>query len=174
MLLWQRHPKAVRGLVLQATALEWKAARYERTVWRLMSLFEASLRMGSGKGWVERALRQAIEASPDLAPWRAWLAGELRRGDPTALAEAGRALSRYDARPFASMVNVPCAVVVTTRDRLVRPRKQRRLAASLHARVWEIAGDHDAPWVLSDELCRVTVQSVDAVAASATLAREAN
>ena len=39
-----------------------------------------------------------------------------------AIADAGRALGNYDARAFAGDVDVPTAVVVTTKDRLVRPR----------------------------------------------------
>ena len=157
MHLWRRHPGLVCGLVLQATALEWRASLPERWMWRFMGLLELSLRIGNPNGLVERILRDAIEECPDIRPLRGWLKGELRRGDPRALADAGRALGNHDARPFAGAVDVPTAVVVTTRDRLVRPRKQRALAAAVPgARTFDIRADHDAPLMRRDEFRAVT------------------
>lgn len=168
LLLWQRHPELVAGLVLEATALEWRASLRERMVWKTMALVEFALRLGPQKGLLERVLREAIELSPDLAPYRGWLKGELRRGDATDIAQAGRALGDYDARPFAGRVDVPAAVVVTTKDRLVRARKQRQLAKAIPgARTFELAGDHDASLVLPDAFRSVTVAALRSVGAGA-------
>lgn len=157
MHLWRQHRDLVCGLVLQATALEWRATWWERFMWRFMGLVELSLRIGNPDGLVERILRDAIEECPDLRPLRGWLKGELRRGDPADLAAAGRALGNYDARLFAGDVDVPAAVVVTTRDRLVRPRKQRALAAAIPwAHVVDVKADHDAPLMKADEFRRAT------------------
>ncbi len=161
MLLWQRHPHLVAGIVLEATALEWRASLRERLVWKTMGLLEYALRIGPSRGLVERALREAIDQAPDLAPFRPWLKAELRRGDPADLADAGRALGRYDARGFAGSVDVPAAVVVTTKDRLVRPRKQRALAKAIPgARVFELAGDHDVCLVSPESFASVTVEAL--------------
>lgn len=161
MLLWQRHPHLVAGLVLEATALEWRASMRERIIWKAMSLIELALRVGPSRGLVERALREAIDQAPDLAPFRSWLKAELRRGDPTELANAGRALGRYDARRFAGSVDVPTALVVTTKDRLVRPRKQRALAKAIPgATTFEVAGDHDVCLVSPQEFASVTVAAL--------------
>ena len=87
-----------------------------------------------------------------------------------------RALGEYDARGFASSVDVPTAVVVTTRDRLVRPRKQRALAEAVpDARVFELDGDHDACLVSAGPFRSVTVAALRSVGAGAVLreAREA-
>jgi pimeloyl-ACP methyl ester carboxylesterase len=166
MLLWLRHRSLVAGLVLQATALEWRASVRERLVWKTMGLLEYALRLGPSKGLIDRTLRRAIETAPDLAPYRGWLKAELRRGDPTDLAAAGRALGSYDARPFAREVNVPTAVVVTTKDRLVRARKQRRLLAAIPgARHFELDGDHDACLLRPREFEAVTVAALGAVGA---------
>lgn len=164
MLLWRRHPSLVKALVLEATALEWRASMRERVVWKTMAVLEYLLRLGPQRGLVERVLRDAIETAPDLAPYRGWLKGELRRGDPAEIADAGRALGEYDARPFAAHVDVPTAVVVTTRDRLVRPRKQRALVGAIPgARMLELAGDHDASLVHPDAFVAVTVEALRAV-----------
>ena len=161
MLLWQRHPHLVAGIVLEATALEWRASLRERLIWKTMGLVEYVMRIGPSKGLVERVLRDAVEQAPDLAPYRPWLKAELRRGDPGDLAEAGRALGRYDARGFAGEVDVPAAVVVTTRDRLVRPRKQRALAKAIPgAKVFELDGDHDVCLVSPEEFASVTVAAL--------------
>ncbi|HZQ28031.1 MAG TPA: alpha/beta fold hydrolase [Acidimicrobiales bacterium] len=148
VLLWQRHRRLVSGLVLAATALEWRASTRERAVWRIMRAFEWLFRLGLPRNVLERYLRAAFEECPELEPWRGWLVGELRRGDPVEVAEAGRALSRWDFRPAAGSVDVPAAVVLTTRDRLVRPRKQRALARAIPgAVVVPVDGDHDAALV---------------------------
>lgn len=161
MLVWQRHPHLVAGMVLQATALEWRASLRERLVWKTMGVVEYVLRIGPSRGLVERALREAVDQAPDLAPYRSWLKAELQRGDPGALADAGRALGEYDGRPFAGDVDVPTAVVVTTKDRLVRPRKQRALAAAIPgATVLELAGDHDASLVSPADFAEVTVAAL--------------
>ncbi|HUF33398.1 MAG TPA: alpha/beta fold hydrolase [Acidimicrobiales bacterium] len=164
MLLWRRHPELVDALVFQATALEWRASRRERLVWKTMGLLEYVLRLGAPRGMIDRLLRDAIETSPDLAPYQGWLKGELRRGDPTDTAHAGRALGGYDARPFASEVDVPTAVVITTEDRLVRPRKQRALAKAVPgATVHQLRGDHDACLVSGRDFARVTATAIDDV-----------
>jgi pimeloyl-ACP methyl ester carboxylesterase len=161
MLLARRHPGKVAALVMQATALEWHRSARERLVWRLLPVFELSLRLGTGAGFVERILRQAIEEQPELDAYRPWLAAEFRRGLARELADAGRALSRYDARPWAGQLGLPSVMLITTRDRLVRPAKQRELAQALHACVIEIDADHDLPLVRGGEYGRLTRLAVD-------------
>lgn len=169
LLLAQRHPSRVAGLVFEATALEFNNNPRERVLWRGLNLVEAALRHGTGDGVVQRVLREAIDRQPALDPYRAWIAGEFRRGNVGDIIEAGRALSRYDGRLFAPAVGVPAAVVVTTDDRLVAPRKQRALAAALDATVFELAGDHDSPIVGGATFGRVTRAAVDHVAGRAGL-----
>jgi len=146
MLLWRRHPELVDGLIFEATALEWRASARERLTWKFLAGAELVFRLGPSRGLVERYLGQVVELSPEIAQWQGWLKGEMRRADPSALAQAGRALSRYDARPFAASVDVPAAVVVTTIDRLVRPKKQHALARAIpQSATFELGADHDAP-----------------------------
>jgi pimeloyl-ACP methyl ester carboxylesterase len=169
MLLARRHPGTVAALVMQATALEWRRTVRERMVWRLLAVLELSLRLGTGTGVTERLLRQTIEEAPELEAYRPWLAAEFRRGLARELADAGRALSRYDAQPWASELGLPAAMLITTSDRLVRPSKQRELAEALHAQVIEVDADHDLPLVNGDEYARLTKLAVDTAAAAAGL-----
>jgi pimeloyl-ACP methyl ester carboxylesterase len=154
---------------MQATALEWHRTARERMIWRLLPVLELSLRLGTGAGFVERILRQAIEEQPGLDVYRPWLAVEFQRGLARELADAGRALSRYDARPWAGQLGLPSVMLITARDRLVRPAKQRELAEALHARVIEIDADHDLPLVRGGEYAHLTRLAVDAAATAAGL-----
>ena len=161
MRLWERHPDVVAGLVLEATALEWRATRRERLVFKFMAALEFFLRSGRPRGLLDRTLRDAVHASPDLEPLLGWLKAELRRGDPAAIADAGRALGEHDGRPFAGDIDVPAAVVVTTKDRLVRPKKQRQLARAIPgATTFEIEGDHDCCLVLPGPFVRQTMAAI--------------
>lgn len=169
MLLARRHPAAVAGLVQQATALEWRASAYERIVWKWLTLMEVGLRLGSGEGYVDRAIAQAVRQQPEIRQWRPWLAAEFRRGLTRHLVDSGRALSEYDARPWVGQVRLPAVVCLTTRDRLVRPVKQHQLADALGAEVIEMAGDHDVCLVRGDLYSAATRRAVDSVAMRAGL-----
>ena len=99
-----------------------------------------------------------------LAPYLDWLAGEISRNSAVHLVHAGQALGRYDAQLWASTLGTPSAMMVTTGDRLVKPRKQRQLAAAIDAHVMEIDGDHLAPWINPVEFSTVTTALVQHVA----------
>jgi len=161
--LARRHPELVSGLVMAATALEFSGEPRDQLLWHGLSLVEAALRHGSGDGVIQRLLRDALDKDPTLDPYRAWLAGEVRRGHVPGLLEAGRALRSFDARPWAAELQAPAAMVVTTADRLVPPRKQEALAAALAAATYEVDGDHDAIITAGQEFGRSICAAVDDV-----------
>jgi pimeloyl-ACP methyl ester carboxylesterase len=163
MLLWHRHPERVSAIVFEATALEWRATASERFQWKFMGFVERFFRSSRSSSIVDRALREAALVRPELAAHRAWLKAEVGRGDPREIADAGRALGGYDARPFAGDVDVPVAVVVTTKDRLVRPSKQRALAKATRATTFELAADHDACWIDGPAFAAVTRAALTSV-----------
>jgi 3-oxoadipate enol-lactonase len=167
MLLARRHPELVAGLVVQAAALEWQSAPLERLLWRSLSVVELLFQLGRGGSYLDRMMRQAVEDDADLTPYGPWLTAELRRGDARDFVAAGRALSGFDARSWVSELAVPAASLVTTRDRLVHPAKQRRLAEALGAKVFTLAGDHDSPLVNGLEYALLSRACVDWVADAA-------
>jgi pimeloyl-ACP methyl ester carboxylesterase len=162
--LTRRHPDLVAGMVLAATSMEFMARLGDRVRWRGLPLLEAIFRSRlAHRAAVRWAARQAHHA-PTLVEALPWLMAEMRRGDPGAYVEAGRALSRFDARPYAPGLAVPSAMVITTRDRLVPPVKQRQLARAVDAEVVELAGDHLCTWFQPDEFAAVLRRAVDSVA----------
>lgn len=148
LLLAERHPELVSGLVLAATALQWRDSPRERMLWAGMAGVEYVLRFGAPKGIVNRYLRLAAEQSPDLEPYAGWLKAEARRGDPSDIAAAGRSLSLFDARKLAVDIAVPTAVVVTRHDHLIRAERQRELAEAIPgARTIDVDGAHNS-WMV--------------------------
>lgn len=170
LLLARRHPSQVAGLVLGATALEFCSEARDRALWRGLSVVEGALRRGHGDGALQRILREAVGKTPALADYHAWLAGEFRRGYVPGFIDAGHALERFDARPYVAQIHPPAAVILTTADRLVPPRKQRALAAALGAETFDVHGDHDAAITCGDAFAAATRAAVDHVARRARLA----
>ena len=99
-----------------------------------------------------------------------WIEGEIHRNEVRAVVQAGYALAEYDARPFAASVDVPSGLLLTTADRLVRPRKQLALAKILDAEIVELHADHLATLTHPEEYARLTRQLVDSVSRRAGLA----
>ena len=154
LLMWRRHPESVAGLILQSTALQWRAALHERVLWNSMAGLEYVLRFGVPHGLTERYLRSAAEQNPDLRPVLPWLKAEALRGNPSDLAAAGRGLSAFDARSYAPMVDVPSVVIVSKRDRLIWARRQRELADAIPgAKSIEIDVAHNGWLVEPDVVC---------------------
>ena len=117
--LARRHRELVRGLVVQATALEWTTTWRERALWRVLPVFGSWLRSQGYRRYLNKAVPKLIGAGHPMEPYVPWLLSEMARNDPFAMVDAGRALSAYDARPWASTLGVPAGSLITTRDRLV-------------------------------------------------------
>jgi hypothetical protein len=98
-----------------------------------------------GRWFAHRLVSRAARRSPEVEAIRDWAAGEMERGHPGSLRRAGQAMNRFDGRPLADRSTSPTVVVVTTNDKLVRPSRQRHLAARRGASIVELAADHDAP-----------------------------
>jgi pimeloyl-ACP methyl ester carboxylesterase len=173
-LLWQRHPDLVRGLVLCATSATFNLTWKDRWLWRGMGILQVSLRLVPRFWWERLLTRQAAGTLPvevsrmitedlpasmtDALPW---VVGELDRDSAEDIAEAGRELGRYDARGWLGSVDVPSAVLVTTRDRLVPLENQRALAGSLPgARVYDLDLDHNGVLASPERFSATLVNAV--------------
>jgi pimeloyl-ACP methyl ester carboxylesterase len=157
-LMARDHPDTVAALVECATAREWRDPRM-RALWGGMGVLRLWLNMFPRQSW-RWGLRWA--GFPD-SPTTSWVAAELSRGSARDIAEAGRELGRFDSRTWIKQIDVPSAVVVTTRDSAVPPRKQYELAESLGAPTFEVACDHAGVTVHGEEFARVLLEALASV-----------
>jgi 3-oxoadipate enol-lactonase len=167
MLVARRHPALVHGLVAEATAMDWKNTWKDRLLWRVLPIAGSWLRSKGYRRYLNRAVPKIIGGDEgEDHPVRAhipWLVSEMSRNDPFVMVEAGRALARFDARPWASTLGVPAACLITTADHLVPPRQQWALAAALGARTGQLSADHFAPLSNPREFADLTVELVEDV-----------
>lgn len=165
-LLWRRHRDLVSGLVLCATSADFVPGPVARHFSTLMMLGATSMaRAASLSGLVPHV--PALGLRPRTLP--SWVAAEMRRHDWRMITEAGHSISTYHASRWIGEVDVPTAVVCTTRDRAVQPSLQRSTAAAIRgATVHEIADGHLAcARVEFGELLADTCASVAARVAAA-------
>lgn len=161
-LMARDHPAQIRGMVLCATAQEWKGKAMS-VFWKTMGFTRLWLGLFPIRAWDLMLKGARVPAGGH----REWLAAELTRGSSVDIAEAGRELSRYDARPWLmDVADLPSAVVVTAKDRSVPPRKQRALAEALGARTFELKADHMAVVSHPAPFRAALLQALDAVGAS--------
>ena len=160
MLMNKRHPNRVNALVLCATALEWRATRNERARWRIGRVISPLFRMLSTPRIINRVVKRSIPCSSPVASLRPWLVSEIRRNDSWTMNQAGRALSKHDARPWAGSLGVRTACIVTERDSLVSPHKQHALASATNATVIPVQGDHLVMWQLPDVFTAAVVDAI--------------
>ena len=137
-LMARDHPDVMRGLVLSGTCQHFQDPETRR-IWKWMGVVGVALGLAPRqfyRGWFRSAKVEPNEVT-------AWLLSELMRHEARDIAEAGRELGRFDSRPWLGSVRgVPAAVVLTARDQMVTPAKQRELAAAAGATVFEVPIDH--------------------------------
>jgi len=149
-LLWRRHPSRVAGLVLCATSHRPVRGRPAgRLAFRsAFSAAAATTRVGQLANLANRQLQRFVLGRIDPrvgAPGRGYALLELWRHDPRMLLEAGAALGRYGADAWFASIDVPTAVVVTTRDRAILPEDQMGQALRIRgARVFCVDLGHAA------------------------------
>ena len=144
-LTWRRHRDLVDGLVMCATARSF-TSRDPRTRLLLSGLVPLSAAARLTPPGVRARIGDAfVGARTQGRPLAEWAAGELRRGEPATIMQAAGAVGRYRASEWIGQVDVPTAVVVTTQDQLVSPRRQLLLAESIPgATVYPVDADHAA------------------------------
>lgn len=162
-LVWHRHRDLVKGMVLQATAMEWNTTRAERTRWVVSRYTGFLFRNIVTPRFLGAVLRRAIPRGHEMRRYIPWMLGEIRRNDSWFILQAGQALSRFDARPMVAEVAVPTAFVVTTKDTGVPVPKQRAFAAAVSAEQFELEGDHFATLTMPREFSAVTIRAVQSV-----------
>lgn len=136
-LVAREHADVCAGVVLSGTAQHWQGRQIQRR-FRAMGVLGLALSLAPRTIWRAGFRRSGIRDSEQAA----WLHSELMRNSARDIAEAGRELGRFDSRPWLSGVAPEVAVVVTTRDDLVSPRRQRELAGAAGGPVFEAEITH--------------------------------
>jgi 3-oxoadipate enol-lactonase len=145
-LLYRRHAPLVSGLVLCSTARGVRGSRAEELAARVVPVMAATLR------WNPVLYRVSAEAFGtallgdigDPATAR-WVRAQLRRTTLATAVSALPAVSAFSSHGWIGQVDVPTAVVVTTRDTTVPPVRQLELARAIPgASVYEVAAGHGA------------------------------
>jgi 3-oxoadipate enol-lactonase len=139
-LLARDHPDVASAIVLSGTAQHWQEPELRRS-WKAMGAVSMAL-ANAPRALVRRGLKNAGLGGPNAERQAAWLVSEVSRHSPRDVADAGRELGRFDSRPWLGQVTVPAAVVLTSNDELVPPRKQHELAEALGAPVFEAPISH--------------------------------
>jgi len=142
-LTWRRHPGQVGGLVLCATSRHFASRATARGARIALPVAAGIARLAPTA--VHDRLIQRMLARIEHPELRERLDRELEGHDPAAIIQASQALSSFSSHDWIGSVDVPTAVIITTRDELVPPERQRKLAASIPgAEVFEVEGDHSA------------------------------
>jgi 3-oxoadipate enol-lactonase len=130
-LLWRRHPEKVEGLVLCSTAHRLMPGVREQWIFAtMMAVAAGSTRLGqiATKVPVRRVQRMLpVSASARPSTIRAWARAEMRRHSSRMIMEAGVAMSNYRAK-WINKIDVPTAVLVTTKDRAIPALAQAQMA----------------------------------------------
>jgi len=143
-LLYRRHPSLLSGLVLCSTAGSVAGSPAERLAVLALPAAAAAarwnplLRMASAE-----LLGMALLGPVDDPATASWARAQLRRTPLATAISASRAVCEFSSDGWIGQVDVPTAVVVTTRDRLVPASRQLKLARAVPgASVHEVDADH--------------------------------
>ena len=164
--VWRQHPRTVGGLVLAATSDHFRGHGHEVVFHQGVQMTMSCLR-GFSTGRIRRAaaarVRRSVETS--TSPVNRWALNQWRATRPWALGHALAAIGRHSSRRWLDQVDVPTAVVVTARDHLIPPSRQRAMAARIpDASVHETACGHAGCVLQSETFNPVLLAAVDDVA----------
>ena len=167
-LLWYRHRDRVDGMVLCATSRNFRGTPVERIMYGGLGGAVLALQITRRLPWLRRGSRaeDAIEAAEvDGMRLPRWAIDELRRCSPAAFMAAAYAIGRFTSHEWIGDVDVPTAVVVTAKDRLVSPARQLKLAQSIPgATIHPAHTDHTACVLGARRFVPALVAACDSVA----------
>jgi 3-oxoadipate enol-lactonase len=143
-LVARRHAPMVSGLVLCATARNVLGSPAERLAALALPSAAAAIWWNPLLQPVSAEILGLSLLGPVGDPaTAAWARAQLRRTSLGTALSAVQAVCEFTSHSWISQVDVPAAVVVTTRDRTVPPSRQRKLAAAIPgASIHEVDGDH--------------------------------
>jgi 3-oxoadipate enol-lactonase len=168
-LLWYRHRERVAGLVLCATSRNFRGRSATRFADVIFPVLVPGIALGTRMMPApirRRMLRQLLASRIRDREALEWVASEVAGHDFGAVIQAASAIVRYSSAEWIGTIDVPTAVVVTERDRMVSPGAQRKLAAAIAgATIHPVDGDHAACGYRPREFAAALLEACDSVAA---------
>ena len=145
-LLYRRHTPLISGLVLCSTARGVRGSRAEELAARAVPVVAAALRWNPIMYQVSaEAFGMALLGDIGDPVTARWVRAQLRRTTLATAISALPAVSAFSSHGWIGQVDVPTAVVVTTRDSTVLPARQLELARAIPgASVYEVPAGHGA------------------------------
>ena len=145
-LLYRRHPSLLSGLVLCSTARNARGSPVEQMAALAVPAMAAALKwnpmlhlMGA------ESFGMALLGRVDDPATARWARAQLNRTTLATAISATHAVCGFTSDSWISQVDVPTAVVITTRDRVVPPDRQLELARAIPgATVHYVDADHGA------------------------------
>ena len=145
-LVYRRHPALLSGLVLCSTAGNVRGSRAEELAALAVPAVAAALRwnpmlqlMGA------ESLGMSLLGPMDDPATGRWVRAQLHRTSLATAISAMQAVSMFSSDSWLSQVDVPTAVVITDRDRVVPASRQLELARAIPgASVYHVEADHGA------------------------------
>ena len=162
-LVAQRHEQRVRGLVLAATAGYFSSSRDERLNFLgLTGLARLSrLTTAQARSWVTEQvyLQRKTHSLAD------WAVRQIASHDWRHILEAGSAIGDFDSRSWLHDVQVPAAMIVTTDDKVVSPRRQDELVSTLAMPTvtHRVDAGHDAVFAARDRFVPMLIDACQQV-----------
>ncbi len=143
-LLWRRHPELVSGLVLCSTAGNVLESPMEKMTALGMPTAAAAIRWNPFLRLLTADMLGSALIGPIDDPATArWARAQLSRTPLATAVSAMQAVCEFSSDGWIGQVDVPTAVVVTTRDTVVAASRQRELGRAIPgASVHEVHADH--------------------------------
>jgi len=160
--VWRQHPETVAGLVLCSSTDRFRSSRPETVFFGMLhaSVMASHWMRDSRSSTKLDAPRLAAPTQYEPEATTAWMRSEWLKSKPLGGAQVIAACGRHHSAPWISRVDVPTAVVVTTKDRVIEPQRQRALAERIPgATVHEVDGGHAACITAADAFVPVVVEA---------------
>ncbi|MBM9460624.1 alpha/beta fold hydrolase [Nocardioides sp. zg-536] len=162
--VWRQHPDRVAGLVLGATTDRFQLNPIERAFFGSMGTSMVALRSVAHSRTNAHALDLDRRAGQGHRDMHDWALREFRSTSPWAVGQALAALGRHHSRPWLRRIDVPTAVVVMMRDKVIPTSRQIALARSIPgATIHEVDAGHSGSVLASERFVPRMVEAATTV-----------
>jgi pimeloyl-ACP methyl ester carboxylesterase len=174
-LVWRRHRTRLDGMVLAATARNFRGTAQERLWFGLtgmaMNRFSTRARLGMERRSA-RLTDTPMGLTADASKVGPWAMAEFRSTSAWALFAAMDAIGRFDSSAWIKRVDVPVSVIVANRDRAIPTRRQHSLATAIPGAItYEFDGSHAGLVLGANDFVPVLLEGCESISRRTRRAR---